>query len=365
MKIKNLPGAVCAAVVAVISFSSHAQDWQAGAGDDWKQILAAARKEAKVVLVGPPTIGQPMSEGFKRDTGIDVEFLGVVGAPLFQRMSREYKAGNVTLDVVFSGAVTMPLQEYMEPVRPKLILPGVTDPKNWIDGKLKFADNADKFIFYPAEAVFGWPLINSDLVKPGTIKNWNDLLKPEFKGKIVIYDPRVPGPGVATSSFLADALGLDYVKKLYVDQQPKFSRDGRQITEWVARGVHPLAVGISASDIEDFKRAGIKTLEVVSGIEGTAMPIIGNFYPHVPAKAPHPNAAVVFMNWYGSKVGQEANGRAQILASRRTDVDPGIIPAYIRPTPGAKYIDQYGEDFVVNKRDKLIEEVRKIVGEEK
>jgi ABC-type Fe3+ transport system substrate-binding protein len=356
---------VFAATLVGASLSTAAQDWQAGAGAEWQNMLAAAKKEGKVVLVGPPTIGPPMSEGFKRDTGIDVEFLGIVGATLFQRMSREYKAGNVTLDVVFSGAVTMPLQEYMTPLRPKLILPGVTDPKNWIDGKLKFADNADTFIFYPAEAVFGWPLINTDLVKPGTIKTWNDLLKPEFKGKIVIYDPRVPGPGVATSAFIADALGLDFVKKLYVDQQPKFARNGRQITEWVARGIHPLAVGISASDIEDFKRAGIKTLDVVANIEGTAMPIIGNFYPHVPAKAPHPNAAAVFMNWYGSKPGQEANSRAQILASRRTDVDTSTIPSYIRPKPGVKYIDQYAEDFVVNRRDKLIAEVRKIVGDDK
>ena len=367
MELKRFLSAVCATALAVVWLTSvaNAQDWQAGAGDNWKQMLAAAKKEGKVVLVGPPTIGQPMTEGFKRDTGIDVEFLGIIGAPLFQRMTREYKAGTVTMDVVFSGAVTMPLQEFMEPLRDKLVLPGVTEPKNWIDGKLKFADNADKFIFYPAEAVFGWPVTNSDLVKPGTIKTFNDLLKPEYKGKIVIYDPRVPGPGVATSSFLADALGLDFVKKLYVDQQPKFSRDGRQIAEWIARGVNPIALGISAADIEDFKKAGIKNLEVVSNIEGTSMPIIANFYPHVPAKAPHPNAAAVFMNWFASKPGQEANSRAQIVASRRTDVDPGIIPSYIRPTPGVKYIDQYGEDFVTKRRDQLIEEVRKIVGEDK
>jgi ABC-type Fe3+ transport system substrate-binding protein len=306
-----------------------------------------------------------MSEGFKRDTGINVEFLGIVGAPLFQRISREYQSGTVTLDVVFTGAVTMPLLEYMAPVRPKLILPGVTDPKNWIDGKLKFADKADTYIFYPAEAVFGWPLTNSDLVKPGTIKTWSDLLKPEYKGKIAIYDPRVPGPGVATAAYIADALGLEYAKKLYVDQQPKFARDGRQIVEWIARGVYPIAVGIAASDIEEFKRAGIKTLEVLPNIEGAELPIIGNFYPHVPAKAPHPNAAAVFMNWYGSKPGQDANSRAQILASRRVDVDPAAVPSYIRPKPGVAYIDQYAEDFVINRRDKLIDDVRKLLGDDK
>ncbi|MCD6074895.1 MAG: hypothetical protein K0Q70_1778, partial [Rhodospirillales bacterium] len=77
-------GLAIAAAAICVSLSAVAQDWQAGAGDNWKQMLAAAKKEGTVVLVGPPTIGQPMSEGFKRDTGIDVEFLGIVGAPLFQ-----------------------------------------------------------------------------------------------------------------------------------------------------------------------------------------------------------------------------------------------------------------------------------------
>jgi ABC-type Fe3+ transport system substrate-binding protein len=213
--------------------------------------------------------------------------------------------------------------------------------------------------------VFGWPVVNSDLVKPSAIKTWNDLLKPEYKGKIAIYDPRVPGPGVANSSYIADALGLDYVKKLYVGQEPKFSREGRQLVEWLARGVYAIAVGFGASDIEDFKAAGIKNLEVLYDIEGTALPIIGNFYPHIPKKAPHPNAAAVFMNWFASKPGQDANGHAQVLWSRRTDVDPTGLPPHLRPKPGVKYIDQYAEDFVLGRRDKLVEQVREIVGEDK
>ena len=169
MELKRFLSAVCATALAVVWLTSvaNAQDWQAGAGDNWKQMLAAAKKEGKVVLVGPPTIGQPMTEGFRRDTGIDVEFLGIIGAPLFQRMTREYKAGTVTMDVVFSGAVTMPLQEFMEPLRDKLILPGVTEPKNWIDGKLKFADNAGTYIPYFGEQVSGYPLANTSTIKPG------------------------------------------------------------------------------------------------------------------------------------------------------------------------------------------------------
>jgi ABC-type Fe3+ transport system substrate-binding protein len=354
-----------ALVVALVSLPALAQDWQAGAGADWQKLLADARKEGTVVLVGPPSIGKPLSEGFKRDTGIDVEFLGIVGAPAVTRMTREYKAQQVTLDVVFSGAVSMALLEYMQPIKPMFKLPGVTEAKNWINGAPKFADNAGTYIFYAGEAIFGWPVVNTDMVKPGDIKSWNDLLDPKYKGKIAIYDPRVPGPGVATSTYIADALGLDYIKKLYVDQQPKFSRDGRQLVEWLARGLNPIVVGFGQSDIDDFQKAGIKNLDVLYDIQGTALPIIAGFYPHVPKLAPHPNAAAVFMNWLASKPGQDANAHAQVQWSERVDADPTGLPPQLRPKPGVKYIDQYGEDFVTQKRDKLTEDIRKLVGEDK
>ena len=361
---KHLGALAAAALIAVAALPAFAQDWQAGAGDDWKQMLAAAKKEGTVVVAGPPEIGKPMAEGFKRDTGIELEFLGAVGATMVQRMSREYKSGNVTVDVVFSGAVTLAMTEYMEPLKSKLILPGVTDPKNWIGGQMKFADNAGTYIPYFGEQVSGYPLANTDQVKPGSVTSWNDLLKPQFKGKIAIYDPRVPGPGVATSVFIADALGLEFVKKLYVDQQPKFSRDSRQLVEWVARGVHPIAVGVSFNEIENFKSNGIKNIDIIE-MPNAPLRVTASFYPHVPKKAPHPNAALVFMKWYASKPGQEINSREQVMASRRTDVVIPGQPESIRPKPGVYYNDQYAEDFVLNKRDKLIEEVRKIVGEDK
>jgi ABC-type Fe3+ transport system substrate-binding protein len=358
-------GALALALAAfAAAMPASAQDWQAGAGEDWKQMLAAAKKEGTVVVAGPSEIGKPMADAFKRDTGIEMEFLGSVGAAMVTRMTREYKSGNVTMDVVFSGAITLSMTEFMEPLLPKLILPGVTDPKNWVGGKMKFADNAGTYIPYFGEQVSGYPLINTDLIKPGTIAGWNDLLKPEYKGKIAIYDPRVPGPGVANSSFLADALGLDYIKKLYIDQQPKFSRDARQLVEWVARGVNPIAVGVSFNEIENFKSSGIKNIDIVE-MPNAPLRVTASFYPHVPKKAPHPNAALVFMNWYASKPGQEVNSRTQVMWSRRTDVVIPGQPESIKPKPGVYYNDQYAEDFVLNKRDKLVEEIRKIVGDDK
>jgi ABC-type Fe3+ transport system substrate-binding protein len=61
---------------------------------------------------------------------------------------------------------------------------------------------------------------------------------------------------------------------------------------------------------------------------------------------PHPNAAIVFLNWLLTKDGQYALNLPQLQASLRQDVPRDHVPDYIVPKPGVEYIDTYGEDFV-------------------
>jgi len=42
-------------------------DWQAGAGNNWRDVLAKAKAEGKVVVAGHPALSQPLSAGFQRD----------------------------------------------------------------------------------------------------------------------------------------------------------------------------------------------------------------------------------------------------------------------------------------------------------
>lgn len=345
---------VAAIVIGVAAPARAADDWQAGAGPDWQKVLGLARAEGKLVVAGTIQMGAPVQAAFKRDTGIDVEYLNLFGSDLFARASREYKSGQVTMDVVFMGANGLPLAlaGYLEPIVPRLMLPGATDPKKWVDGKLQFVDSAGTYMFVASEAVSSWVLVDTNTVKPEALQGWQDLLKSEYNGKIAIYDPRVAGPGANMAVFLAGALGMDYVKKLYVDQHPKISRDGRQIVEWVGRGVYPIGIGALSDDVQRFEDAGVKNFAPVIMRDAPGL-LLGGYTMTLPAHAPHPNAATVFANWFVSRPGEEVYDTVQNTPSRRTDLHVPSVPDYLYPKPGTSYIDGYEQIYLQAKRPPL------------
>lgn len=354
-------------LVAAMAMSAGAparadDDWQAGAGPEWQKVLDLARAEGKLVIAGTIQMGAPVQAAFKRDTGIDVEYLNLFGSDLFARASREYKSGQVTMDVVFMGANGLPLAlaGYLEPIVPRLKLPGATDPSKWIDGKLRFIDSAGTYMFLASEAVSSWVLVDKNTIKPEALNGWHDLLKPEYNGKIAIYDPRVAGPGANTAVFLAGALGMDYVKKLYVDQHPKISRDGRQIVEWVGRGVYPVGIGAISDDVQRFQDAGVNNFATVIMHDAPGL-LLGGYALTLPAHAPHPNAATVFANWFVSRPGEEVYDTVQNTPSRRTDVHVPTVPDYLYPKPGTIYIDGYEQTYLQAKRPPLQKAVTELL----
>jgi ABC-type Fe3+ transport system substrate-binding protein len=60
-------------------------------------------------------------------------------------------------------------------------------------------------------------------------------------------------------------------------------------------------------------------------------------------RAPHPNAAVVFINWLLGKDGQLVWSKAVNAVSRRVDVPTDHLPSYSIPNPKTKYWDSDSE----------------------
>jgi ABC-type Fe3+ transport system substrate-binding protein len=326
-------------------------DWQDGAGPDWQKLLEAGRKEGKVVVAGRPDLAVPMAAAFKRDTGIAIDYLGGEGREQLTRLAREMRAHQVTIDVIFGGQGMVPFVNggFMKPIKPQLVLPSVLASKAWIGGHLKWVDKEDSYLFEAAEYVHGWPIWNSDLVKPGEIASWRDLMKPEFKGKITSFDPRVNGPGQAAASYLADLFGIDFIRRLYGEQQVVLSSTSRQMVEWVQRGTYLVALGVVPPDIEYFRKAGVKTIVVGSLADGPGALLGGSSVLAEPKDPPNPNAAAVFLNWYASQPGQALYSAIWKIPSRRTDVSLEGIPDYTVPKPGLTYIDQYTEQWYLER----------------
>jgi ABC-type Fe3+ transport system substrate-binding protein len=345
---------LCLSLGLATAAPGHAADWQAGAPPAWQTVLTAAKAEGRVVVAGRSGMARGLSEGFKRDTGLDIDFLEGESRDLSSRLTREMRAGQVSLDLLLGAQTTIDFvkQGYMKPIAPQLLLPGVTEGKHWADGKLKWMDKSESYLLEPSEFLFGQPIFNSDLVKPGEIGAWRDLLQPQYKGKIAAFDPRAVGAGQAAAAYLAEALGIDFVKQLYAGQAVVFTGNARQLVEWVARGAYAVGLGATPPEIEEY-RTKLHNIAVGAMSDGPGSLLGGSSVVAEPKAAPHPNAAQVFLNWYASQPAQQIYAETWQAPSRRTDVAVASIPDYVKPKPGVRYLDQYEEDWYVNARPKV------------
>src|SRR5690606_1275015 len=147
-------------------------DWDAGAGPEWDTLLEAARAEGRVVVGGPAFLAEPMVEAFRRDTGIELEWLGATGSELSARLQQEVTAGNVTMDLKLGGPqeLFVDYKSLLEPLAPQLILPTVTDESKWRGGELPWSDPDETYMLRTAAYVFGWVVVNRDILDPATIR---------------------------------------------------------------------------------------------------------------------------------------------------------------------------------------------------
>lgn len=354
-------GVVTLLIAFVMSMppSSHAQS-------AWNKIVAEAKKEGTVVVNGPSIreLSQGLTEGFKKAYGINVEYLGL-GFEVVTRMEREALAGKPSIDTYTGGTRTILIlmdKNLAEPIDNKLHLPEVKEAKNWRGGKLKWVDTKQRFGLQGTEWVMTDLFVNSDIVKPEQITSWKDLLKPEWKGKIGSFDPRIGGAGQAVGRYLIEKFGEDFIVQLYQGQQVTFTREHRQVAEWAARGTYPIVLAPVQSMIERFRKEGFPLVRVFPK-DGPGS-LLGGFSTVAMLKnPPHPNAATVFINWVASKEGQEIVSRALLEPSRRVDVPTSLVPDYVLPQPGVKYaIDQYSEQWQRDVAPKLEERLQKALG---
>ena len=79
-------------------------------------------------------------------------------------------------------------------------------------------------------------------------------------------------------------------------------------------------------------------------------------------KAPHPNAAKLFLNWLASKDGEEAFAHAQDGASLRTDVKYDGVPDFLFPQKGVSYMDTSDWKFVTEQHQSAMTKVQELLG---
>ncbi len=317
---------------------------------EYEKVLAAARKERKVLLYTSrgADMRAALYKGFTPKFGIELESMSGKGNEITQKILAERRADLHLVDVYTSGA-TEPILN-LKPVNAvdkmdgALILPEVTDTRLWYKGKLPWADKEHTtFSFLAYES--GEIGINTNLVKPGEIKTLQDLLNPKWKGKMILNDPTVTGTGSKLVGVVATRQGWDFWRQI-VKQEPIVLRDQRLMVEWMAQGKYAIVIPPESEPFNVAKEAGapVDTImpEGVAYLTGDVLNLIKD--------APHPNAAKVFINWLLSREGQEIFSRVKAAQSAREDIKVEGIKGR---TPGVDYFESNNEEFVFKQADNL------------
>src|SRR5258706_4978473 len=183
---------LCAALLVVFLATAPAvAQTKPDAKERWAKTVADARKEAKVVVFAPPgeLIRGAFLDGFKKAyPEIEMEFSAARSGEQAVKLQSERDAGVYSVDVFVGGPTTANFQlkpmGALDPIRPLLMLPEVTELKNWRDNRLEFSDREGQY-----DLVFGIelspPLIyDPKQVRREEIDQLHDLLQPKWKGKI-------------------------------------------------------------------------------------------------------------------------------------------------------------------------------------
>jgi iron(III) transport system substrate-binding protein len=313
---------------------------RAGGGGEWENLVAAAKKEGQLQVAGPRGAErrQALTETFTKRYGIAVEYLGVGGFELPPRVQRERQAGVYQWDVFMVGTTTLlkglkPIGA-LDPIEPSLILPEVKERKYWLGGELPFFD-ADRLGLALQQRAGQYLFVNSNLVGAEELRSWRDLLNPKWKGKIVVgRDPRVSGHGNATFKFFytTPGLGPQFIRDL-ARHELTLMRDDRLSAQWLAQGKYAICI---CSDLDTPKliQAGLPVRLVnARQLKEGAYRTSGNANVAIANRAPHPNAAKLYVNWLLSKEAGTLFSRATGDASLRVDVPTDHLESRVIPAP--------------------------------
>lgn len=258
--------------------------------------LEAAKKEGKVVIYGSLESGimDEIEKAFTKKFGIPIEYYRAASNKTLDRVLTEARAGRVASDVVVTNRGPMLLLK-KEKIFAKYVSP---ESRNYPDD----VKDPDALLSPIYRQVIVGILYNTKLVKPGEApKSLEDLLTPRWQGKWVMPDP---------SRHFTTGAWLNNFDKLYGKQSMDVIRRLAAAKPILVESFIPSAQKIISGEAQ----AGITYLKYVHifGKDGAPLDYVrlpqmlaDGHQIGIQAKAPHPNAARLFEDFFISREGME------------------------------------------------------------
>jgi ABC-type Fe3+ transport system substrate-binding protein len=294
------------------------------------QVQAKAEGALTFYVGGPTAPWEAKARVFEqRYPGIKVSITGGFSNVLDKKVDAQLAAGTLEVDLVMfqtlNDFVRWKAQGHLLAYKPAGF--------EAIDASFKDPDGA----FYGTMVIAMPYMVNTEHVSAAEVPNSAlDFLKPQFNGKNVTPYPADDDATLWLFHKVVQKYGWDWMDK-YMATKPNFIQGHLSQQRSIASGQNLVAIDSIFNITEPMKKEGKPVASHFSSVDATPIwPLHGAIFK----KAPHPNAAKLFINWLLEPAQQAATG----TWSARKDVPP---PAGTKPILSYQVANDY-QSFLVN-----------------
>lgn len=252
------------------------------------KLVEAAKKEGRAIVYGSleTDSAETVFKAFRQKTGLDVEYWRASATKVMDRALSEYRAGKPGFDVILTN--DNPMQIMLDE--------GIFARYDSPSAKAFTKESIHPGLGPRYRNVIIGIVYNKNLIKPAEApKSLEDVLKPQYRGKIVMADPT---QHTTTTQWVA-SLELLMGK----EKADKFIRDLAGIKPILVESLLPVAERIASGETP----IGITYVKYVHtfGERGAPMDYVrlgkmmgDGHYLTLGNKAPRPNAAKAFIDFF-------------------------------------------------------------------
>ncbi|MBI3058851.1 MAG: extracellular solute-binding protein [Deltaproteobacteria bacterium] len=291
-------------------------------------LIEAAKKEGELVYFTTMTLSQSkkvVDKFEKKYPFVKVDLFRTGGGPLLNKIQTEARGGRYAWDVVSGrGEMVLPL------MNAKFLAPYRSPESKTIEEDL--VDNEGYWTaYYVNPYVLGF---NTNLVKKEDVpQTYEQLLDPKWKGKKISIDDEAYGLLSGLIKAWGREKAVSYFKKLAA-QDPVPMRGNTNRVQLTVAGEYSLIVAYAPTIQRETSRGAPIDWVPLEPVAVQVNPMM------LAAKAPHPNAAKLFIDFLLSKEGQK-----MLVGFRRIPVRPDVNPDPPRLFKGYKRIVEHPEEY--------------------
>lgn len=264
----------------------------APAADDLSALIAAAKAEGELTVYG--SCEEEHLAGackkFEELYGIKVKYQRLSTSEVYTKVSEE--KGKPSADVWFGGTT----DPYNEATKDGLLEPyAAVNAKNLIGDQYKDATNCWYGIY---KGILGFMVNKEELarLKLETPKTWDDLIKPEYKGLIMLSNPNTAGTAKLVINTMVQMKGHDAAMEYFkaLDKNvAQYTKSGSGPSKMVGPGECVIGIGFLHDGIYQILQ-GYDNIELVVPSDGTSYEIGATA---IFKGAAHPNAAKLWIEF--------------------------------------------------------------------